>query len=505
MRRPAPYAAQARGPIVPLPSPTGGWNARDANDRMPAGFAIALDNLWPRESDVIVRGGYTEHADTGETGQTVQTLAALEVGTTTKLLAAVNGKLIDCTTSSVSTVGTGYSQNVWNTCVFSGRLFLVNGTDTPLDWTGSTLTATAWTGSGLTIANLLAPLPFKNRLYFIEKNTLNLWYGGVDAVTGALTKFDLAGVGRFGGSLIGIGSITRDGGDGPEDLLALFISTGDVLVYTGTSPAASDWALIGRYRMAAPLNPRSIIAYGGDLIAITREGYLSLDLVMAGQGANPAISDMIRQEANRAANAYAANVGWGAVYYSGKQMLLFNVPRSTGSFDQHVMNTRTGAWARFRRMPAASWAVMGEALYFGASDGKVYEADTGTLDNGEPILCDTQLAWTYLNAPGVLKKFDLVRPMFTAQEPPPIAIGIATDFNPSIVTQAFNFALQPDVGVWDVAIWDQSIWGSGQNIHSDWLSLAAYGYSVSIRIRFAARTATSWQSTQMKYEGGQGF
>jgi len=72
------------------PAPVGGWNRREAR-------AVFLDNWFPRASDVVTRRGYSQHCATGE-NDNVETLIELHTGTTQKLLAAVNGKLIDVST-----------------------------------------------------------------------------------------------------------------------------------------------------------------------------------------------------------------------------------------------------------------------------------------------------------------------------------------------------------------------------------------------------------------------
>ena len=252
-----------RGPAAverPLSPPVGGWNARDALDAMKPYDAVILDNWFPRQSDVTVRGGYTLHCDTGEGANSVLTLAEWKASTNRKLVAAVNGKLVNVSTSTPSTIGSGYTNNRWKWVNFSERLFLVNGTDAPLDWDGTTLTSTNWSGSGLTISNLSDVTVFKERLFFIEKNTLNFWYAGLQSITGTLTKFPLQYTGSFGGTLQGIGTITSDGGEGRDDLIAFFLSSGEVIIYQGSNPGdANSWARIGTFSLVLPLRAQTFL------------------------------------------------------------------------------------------------------------------------------------------------------------------------------------------------------------------------------------------------------
>lgn len=74
----------------------------------------------------------------------------------------------------------------------------------------------------------------------VEKDTDSAWYTTLNGVTGATTEFKLAGIPTRGGNLVAIDSITKDGGDGVDDLICFFMSSGDVLIYTGTDPALTS-------------------------------------------------------------------------------------------------------------------------------------------------------------------------------------------------------------------------------------------------------------------------
>ena len=51
-----------------LPSPIGGWNARDSLASMSPTDAVVLNNFFPTPTDVTLRKGYT-NISTGITGQ----------------------------------------------------------------------------------------------------------------------------------------------------------------------------------------------------------------------------------------------------------------------------------------------------------------------------------------------------------------------------------------------------------------------------------------------------
>lgn len=505
-KRKQPSRAQ-RSYSRPVPPPVGGWNARDSLASMKPQDAVILENMFPKQSEVVTRGGYVLHCDTTEGAYSVETLAEFKTGTTRKLLAGVHGKLIDVTSSSPSTVGTGYTNNRWRWVNFGNKLFLVNGTDTPLDWDGTTLTATAWSGSGLTITNLSDVCVFKERMFFIEKNTLNFWYGAsVKTVTGALTKFPLEYVGSFGGTLQAIGTISVDGGTGVDDLLALYLSSGEVIIYQGSNPgSSSEWALVGRFNIGAPVGA-ALVQYGSDLVAITQGAYVPLTKVLSFGRSQPSdldLSDKISGEVARVTKLYSGNTGWQAILYPAGRMLLFNVPRSSIAYDQHVMNIDTHAWCKFTGWNFPIFGMFNDLLYAGGQDGKVYKCDYGYADNtSTAITCDAQTAWNYLGMPNQEKNFSMVRMIFKCVVDPAASVTIGTDYKIEVPNDTISMEEAGIVGsLWDVGVWDVATWSGSESILKGWQGCNGMGYCASIRLRFSSSTqAVSWQSSNLIFE-----
>lgn len=494
-----------RGPAAierPLPPPVGGWNARDALDAMKPFDAVILDNWFPRESDVTVRNGCTLHCNTGEGNYPVQTIAEWKASTQRKLVVGCHGKLINATTSTPATLGSGFSSNRWKWVNFAERLFFVNGTDAPQDYDGSTLSATSWSGSGLTVSNLSDVAVFKERLFFIEKNTLNFWYAGLQSITGTLTKFPLKYTGSFGGTLRAIGTITSDGGAGQDDLIAFFLSSGEVIIYQGSDPgAANDWNRVGTFVLGPPIGNASLVQFGADLVAITDGAYVPLTKVMPFgrlRTSSLNLSDKISLAVSEAMRLYRDNDGWQAVFYPRGSMLLFNVPRSTTSFEQHVMNTDTQAWCRFTGWNFPVFGLFSDNLYAGSTDGKVYHCDSGFSDAGSPIVADAQTAWNYFGSSDRLKNFTMARVILSAVSDPAALISIGTDYDISVPTSTLTTAAVASGGVWDQAIWDQDTWGGANQSIKAWQGVNGLGFSASMRLRVSLTSQNvSWRSSAM--------
>jgi hypothetical protein len=100
--------------------------------------------------------------------------------------------------------------------------------------------------TGVTTTTLTQPTLFKNRMWFIQKDTLKAWYLPTSSIGGAAQVLDLSAVARLGGTLVSMAAWTIDAGYGVDDNLVFITDQGEVIVYRGTDPAsASTWALIG--------------------------------------------------------------------------------------------------------------------------------------------------------------------------------------------------------------------------------------------------------------------
>jgi hypothetical protein len=455
--------------------------------------AVILDNIFPKQSECVTRGGSEQHCNTTYSSSAVQTLAEYKSGTTRKLLAGVNGRLVDVTTNTPSVVGSGFTSNIWKWVVFGGKIFLVNGADAPQDWDGTTLTSTAWTGSGLTITNLSDVCVFKERMFFIEKNTQSFWYASATkVVTGALTKFDLRYVGNFGGTLVGMGTITQDGGAGADDLLALFFSSGEVVIYSGSDPGdATDFAIAGRFSIGAPVSA-SPVQFGSDLIVIINGAYVPLSKILSFGRSNPStldLSDKISGEVAKLTALYSGNTGWQVILFPKGRKLVFNVPLSTTSYVQHVMNIDTQAWCRFTGWNYPCFGLFNDNLYAGTVNGRVVRVDTGFSDEGVPIAAEFQTAWNYFGDRGRQKQFNMVNVIMTGAVDPSATMVTGVDFDIEVPSETITMEDLGSLGAeWNTAIWDEAVWSGQVKVLKGWNGTNGLGYCFSLRARMSLST-----------------
>lgn len=470
---------------------------------MPPIDAITLENWFPGENSVRMRKGFTSHA-TGMTNL-VETLATFHSGATEKLLAFAGGAIFDASSSgAASSLGTGYSNARWQWVMFNESLHAVNGEDAPIAYDGSSITEPSWAGSGLTVADLIGVNVFKNRLFFWEDNSQDFWYASVNAVTGTLTKFPLSMVAALGGKLIAMATWTLDGGAGIDDLAVFIMSSGQVVTYQGTDPGSSSgWALQGIYDIGPPLSSRAVTKVAGDVVVATKEDYVLLSDVIK-RGRVKGRESKIAAAASEAASLYSGNYGWQVFHYPKGGWVLVNVPVTTGSrFEQHILNTVTGAWCKFTGMNGVCWGLYQDNLYFGGASGVVYRADNGNNDNSSDIPARAQQAWNSFGIPGT-KMLTAFRPVYAADGEISLGTAIAYDFGEKSVATVASPA--PSGAMWDEAEWDEAFWAGALTTRAAWKSATGTGHVASLKVNVTTKDQNvSWYRTDFMIRPGYGL
>lgn len=495
--------------VVPVQAPVGGWNTRDAIDDMAPEDALILDNWVPDFGSVAVRKGFERFCSV--LPGPVETLFEFNAGADRNLIAVSSSRFyeVEFGTATNFTNTATISNSRWEHAQFDdasggARVGLVNGTDAPLVITsGPTLSAMTISGSGLTPANLDGIHIHNSRSYFWDTATQDFWYSATNALGGALTKFPLGRVSGTGGNLVAMASWSTDTGAGLDDYAVFFLSSGDVLMYSGSDPGdANDWALAARYRIGAPVNKRAIIPVDGDLILVTRDGYVSLSKALFGRK-TPAISDKINSAVIEQIDTFSDSFGWQAIHYPAGNKLIFNVPQHN-SFVQHVLNTRTAAWCRYTGIPARCWALFNDALYLGG-DGIVYVAETGGADDAAAIEPDAMCAWNYLGARGRQKHVPAIQVVLSTNGSAlDYGLTVTADFAPTTPPVVAYESSEPLAPLWDVAAWDVAYWQHGDTVFRDWRGANALGLAVAVRLKVtpAATQTVKWHSTNYLVKPG---
>lgn len=490
-----------------LAAPVGGWNARDAVATMPPLDAVIMDNVWPTTSDVMLRKGYTEWA-TGLGGE-VETLFAYQSTTADELFAVASGNVYDITTSgavgvpAVSGLNNSRFQYVNVSNAGGSFLIAVNGQDNPLLYNGTTWSNTAITG--VTQADLIHVNLFKNRVWFVEKDSLSVWYLAVDAIAGAASELNFQSVATKGGYLMAMATWTIDAGEGVDDYAAFITSEGEVIVYQGTDPAsASTWALKGVWQLGSPIGRRCFIKFGGDLLLICFDGVQPMSKALQSTRVDPrqAITDKIQGAMSDAATAYSGNYGWQLDFCPNNSRIMLNVPAGPGVQQQFAMNTITGSWCRFTGLDANVWEQYQNVSYFGAA-GVVNMFWDGYSDNGDLIMGDVLQAFSTFGSPGLTKRWPMAQLFFSASGSPAISATINVDYDTALTSANVSFS-PITFGIWDSSLWDVGVWGGGLVTYKPFVGLTGIGKSAGMRLVLVTdQLEIHWQATNFVYETGE--
>jgi len=501
-----------------LPAPTGGWDTRHALASMPSDNAVILDNFFPETENVTLRAGSASHA-TGMSGNVETLMEYAPLTGVNELYACNNGSIYEVTDSGAvsSAVVTGRSNNKFQHTQIGTAggqfLFACNGADTPQTYNGS-----AWansTVSGPTIANLIWCTTHQARIFFGEEDSLSFWYLDTRVINGTALQFALDGIFKRGGYIMAMGSWTRDGGSGPDDVAVFYSSEGEIAVYSGTDPSsASTWALVGVFLHGRPVGRRCITKVGSSLALISENGFQDVASILSvdrSSSENVAISKQINDAVNGAVRSYGDIFGWQPILYPRSKMLIFNVPISTTEMHQYVFNSLTGAPCRFKGLNALCWGTLGDRIFFGKIDGTVHEFDgtesggeSPTSDDGVAIVGDAMAAFSYFGSKGSEKAFKLVEPIFMSTGNPSPALDLNVDFT-TYAPVGVASPLPNSAGQWGVATWGVSLWGKSDQIFKGWMGVRGHGRSASLRVRITtAVSRPSWISTNYTFvRGGQ--
>ncbi len=517
-----------------LPAPVGGLNGAISYDSMQLNEAIVMDNYIPKASSVSLRKGYKKHAyDLSFTPRTLvpyksqmgkDRLFAFGDGKVFEVSAKGNYKYCDVSYYEKLALVRGgeFSHGTLNFQQFKDRIYLLNGIDEPkvylpdeTDNTFGKIDSFPFEAENLMLSTLKNVFVSKQRLWFIEKNSMRVWYSeNAGEVQGKLLCFDMGAVASFAGHLVAGASWTQDGGAGMDDLTCFITSEGEVLVYKGNDPNnASDWSLKGVYKMAAPVGDRCFLKYHGDLILISKEGFIPLSKALPLEGANAsliAFSNKVNPIIEERANFFAKKSGWQALIYPAGGYALFNVPISRG-YEQYICNTYTGAWARFKGIKAHDFCLFNDRIYF-AGDNAVYLFDEGYTDDGAPIYGRIEQAFTNF-ATSKLKRVTLLNPHLQTAHPVQLNIYMNTDFD--MVQKPYETVVGDEgESSWNALKWSTlkpvsgtqgssfAKWATLTGVkRSGWIATLATGTYFSLVIATSTKgTGVDFYSTMVRYE-----
>lgn len=489
------------------PAPILGINTRQGLDTMQPGDAIRLVNMIPDADVVTVRPGQASHA-TGVGAGLVEALGVWRGPASSKLVAAGDGELYDASSAgaaSLITSSAAYTSDQWQMVNYAGRLFGFNGADNPWDYNGTTLTTTAWTGPA-DKKKLIQATVLNSFLLIVEADTASFWYPASKAVTGALSEFSLSTIARQGGKLMAVGTWSRDGGSGLDDMLVCVMDSGELLVYQGTDPVVG-MSLVGSFESAPPIGRRCVSKVGGDLVVLTEKGPLPVSLILSGHNVDEIVQRSLWGRVTKAfidlAALYRSNTGWEITPVFTNGRMYVNVPLTTGGRSyQYALYTPSGAWGELRDINAYSWAERAGTIYFGGAGGVVY-SHSGAADNGLAIRFDARCAFTYFNRRDIDKKVVALRPKVAVNGTVDCTVDVDIDFRDrALPSEIHQIVGSSDGSSWDADNWDAADWASAPEPVLDWLGAGGEGSTFALRFFGQTSAALRWFSSDYRFFEG---
>lgn len=509
-------------PSQEIPSPVGGWNARDALSAMEATDAVQMLNWLPGNGVVTGRGGsVTKIADVTGSADSVETIVAYEGDNVSRLLAAAGGAIYNVSSlSSGISLGTGFTSDRWQTGAFDNNTVFVNGADTPQVYDGATLSDIVIT-SGPTPSDLVGVLPFKGRAMYWENSSASFWYAAAGSYQGVLTEFPLATFTQHGGVIKLMLTWTRDAGDGIDDFLVILFNTGEAIWYQGDDPGDSTrWSMVGRCLMGKPYNIRAHGRYQTTEIIGSEDCFLGIDEAIQNTPLPDTFGGRVVRAAGAAAKAYGNQPGWAFLWYASGNLFIINVPKTPTQSVQYIKNTNTGAWTQFTGWNARCFAIWNKRLYFGSATGGIVLADTNNndpvqnaySDDGNPIVYDATTAYQKFGQPGNKVQLTAARLVTTVFDPSALSINAFGDYRVKAPLAPLAIPVEQSQGQWDVSDWDDDYWASDDNDPNSTTarptlrpvsSPEATSFAIALNVRYQSRIQNpNWYSTEFVFKQG---
>lgn len=496
-----------------LPPPSLGLDLVSPIDNMDPAAALELVNIFPGAGAPTVRLGYEQFADlsTASGGASTQTTFMKEMPLadgTSQLIVAQPTQLFAISESAVITniskVG-GYINGTWDHELFADRIYLANGADTPQVYSGTGVAANiTGSGVGLTLTDLISVASYRERLYWVQKNSMKMWYCttvGETFTAGAPTfkSYDFQYIMRNGGSLCFVGTYTNIRNVTTEDLFFAISTEGEVVMYQGTSPddATTPWSLVAHFFIGKPLGRGAFVRVNNDVWILTEQGVVPLSALF--QLDPEQAVNVVSQKINPLISTYSKTTPfsnlWTGFYWAIGRRVYFSIPTSGTSCLLLVYSIDSKSWTQFNLNQDSHCQTSDTFLslpFYGSSTGIIYKGETGYADAktasyaGDAITYAMRSAFSFYGSRGNFKHFVDVRPLLQAKRGLQVAIGLDTDFKrQSVVTSVSTTG-----GLFTP--WG-SPWGSGWSSDVEYIydRYAAKGQGHCAAIRFGGGVKNS--------------
>lgn len=363
--------------------------------------------------------------------------------------------------------------------------------------------------NGRTTADMSFVWVYGNRLWFVEKESLNAWFmTDVDAIGGGMDYFPFGGIFPSGGSLLfgSPWSLDSSGDAGLSEQCIFVSSLGEVAVYQGSDPQeAESWRKVGLYRVGKPLGPRAFIRGGGDIAIATTVGLVPLSKAISLDVTALSVATLSYKIADAWSEALRlrGDENWICELWPDSKMAFVAPPEIIGGGEPtaFVSNTETGAWCRFSGWTAFCTEVFRGELYFGSVNGGVFKANIGGTDDDHVYSGTVLPLFDDMGAPGSAKIGTMARAVVRSSNPVNGTVSMQVNFDTEL--PAAPDAAPIEAGsIWGEGIWGDSIWGSKTPtlLTQDWQSVGGIGTAVSPGYQVSSGAASASDAELIEIE-----
>lgn len=333
---------------------------------------------------------------------------------------------------------------------------------------------------------------YKNRLFFVEEDSMNAWYLPTDQVGGVADSFPLGGVFTLGGKLLfgATWSLDSSGSGGLSEQCIFVSDQGEVAVYQGLGPSEDSWTKVGTYRIGKPLGPEAWIRAGGDLVIATDIGFVPLSQAIQRDYAalSPSAVSYPIETAWNDAVANRRSQFWHCKVWPERQMVVVAPPTVNDQApEMYVANARTGAWGRFTNWNGTCLEVFNGRLFYGSEEGLVIEAYVTGLDMGTTYTASYVPLFIDFGSAASLKIAKIARAVTRGPQNVDAQLSVMNDYTidlpPSPPAPVVGTGSEWGTGAWGLANWGES---KQVSVQQSWNSVGNSGYALALALQITS-------------------
>lgn len=454
-----------------MPPPSMGLDLVSPVDNMDPSSALELSNVFPGAGVPSVRKGYEQFAALAETTAVTFMRELPRPNGTSQLIVANQGKIYSVsstgTATDISKAG-GYTDGNWYSEIFANNIYMCNGVNNAQVYTGTSTAAdlnATFQGGGSTLDKLINVNSYRERLYFVEKDSFKVWFHDtVRAVfttaSSQLKSYDFQYGMKRGGYLLFTTTYTNQTAQTSADLFVAVSSEGEVIMFSGSSPDDINWQPVAHFMIAKPLGRKSYVRVNQDTWIITDQGIVPLSALF--QVDPEQALNVVSLKVNPLISQYATQTSfgnlWHGFFWGPGRRVYISIPDSENTSFFLVYSIDTKAWTQFNLFDGQHGYSSTKFLknpYYGSATGKIYKGESGYADvvtstsTGNGISFSGRLAFSFYNSRGNYKAYKDMRPIMRTRRGVVLGLGLDTDFKRT-----------PSLGTITTSLGSFTAWGS---------------------------------------------